>query len=440
MKRIVKAGIFLLVIVLALTLSLSAFSNPPSQEPQPPTPTPIPPTEIRLSGKDDGRQVELRGDQLLVIALESNPSTGYLWEVGGLDERLLRQVGEIEFQQESNLLGAPAKQIMRFQAVGEGQTTLKLAYRRPWEKGVEPAKTFSIQMQAVGPFTGVYVFPEAFETPPTLPAKSSRGSPVSVADQPQLGLPTSFNWCAGGYCTPIKDQGDCGSCWAFGTAAPLESKILIHDALTKNLSEQYLLSCNIDGWSCDGGWWAHDYHSWKVPPGEPDAGAVYEADFPYVASQVACSPPHTHHEKIRPWAYVGPEYGIPSVAAIKQAIYDRGPVSVAVCAGYSFSYYTGGVFETNESCTYDVNHAVVLVGWDDADGVWILRNSWGSGWGESGYMRIKYGISNVGYSANYIFYPPLTNTVYLPLVMKNYPLSGLTEGFEGGVVPPLAGA
>jgi len=408
-KSVLKIGILLLlVIVLGLTLSSNALSNPPPQGPEPPAPTPPLPTEVRLSAKDHGRQIELTEGQPLVIGLEGNPSTGYMWEVEEGSEKIIRQAGEIEFRSESNLLGAPAKQIMRFEALEEGQAALELVYRRPWEREMKPAKTFSLQVQAVGPFTGV-------DIPPTIPqAKSSAESAISVADQPQLGLPPSFNWCDEGGCTPVKNQGDCGSCWAFSTVGPLESNILIHDGLTEDLSEQYLLSCNTDFYSCSGGWWAHDYHWWKVPPGEPDAGAVYEIDFPYTAADDPCSPPHTHHEKIDLWAFVGPEYGIPSVANIKQAISDHGPVSVAVCAGPTWPYYEGGVFETDESSFCPdipplfppVNHAVILVGWDDDPGVWILRNSWGAGWGESGYMRIGYGISNVGYSANYIAYSP----------------------------------
>lgn len=354
--------------------------------------------EIRLSVADDGRSVELKEGQTLVVSLESNPSTGYRWEVDEVDETILQQTGKTEFKSESHLIGAPAQQIMRFEAVAAGRTSLRLVYRRPWEKTIEPVKVFSLQVQGVGPFTQ----DRSFSPPPA--TESSAESPV-IVEQPVLGLPTSFNWCDSGGCTSVKDQGRCGSCWAFSTVGALESNIRIRDGATRDLAEQYLLSCNTDGWSCGGGWWAHDYHLNKKPPSEPDAGAVYETDFPYVASAVACNPPHTHHEKIVSWAYVGPEEGIPSVAAIKQAIYDHGPVSAAVCVGSAFQSYSGGVFQTNE-CS-DVNHAVLLVGWDDTQGtsgIWYLKNSWGPSWGESGYMRIGYGISQVGYSANYIVY------------------------------------
>ncbi|MBC8262651.1 MAG: protease inhibitor I42 family protein, partial [Anaerolineales bacterium] len=105
--------------------------------------------EIRLTEEDNGRLAELGKDQTLVISLESNPSTGYSWQVAEMNQDLLHQVGETEFEQMSPLLGAPEKQILRFKAVGAGQSTLKLFYHRPWEKGVEPASEFSIQV--VGP-------------------------------------------------------------------------------------------------------------------------------------------------------------------------------------------------------------------------------------------------------------------------------------------------
>jgi C1A family cysteine protease len=218
--------------------------------------------------------------------------------------------------------------------------------------------------------------------------------------------PSSFDWRGKGGVTPIKNQGGCGSCWAFGTVGPLECLIRIKCSLTKDLSEQYLVSCNEDGWGCGGGWWAHDYHEWKIPAGQAEAGAVLEAHFPYVASNAPCGGAYSHPWKIDDWAYIS-GYSVPSADAIKQAIMEYGPVAAAVYVGPAFQAYTGGIFDNDECPSCNVNHGIVLVGWDDnqgANGVWILRNSWGTGWGEDGYMRIEYGTSSVGYAANYIVF------------------------------------
>ncbi len=147
----------------------------------------------------------------------------------------------------------------------------------------------------------------------------------------------------------MKDQEACGSCWAFATVGVLESNILIHDAVSRNLSEQYLVSCNTDGWGCDGGLEAHDYHWWKTPPGESTAGSVYETDFAYVGWEAPCNPPHQHRETIGLWDFVENWWSVPSVAELKQAILDHGPVFVGVCAGTGWPGYTGGVFTTRYS-------------------------------------------------------------------------------------------
>ena len=384
-----KRLIFLLSLLVALALLLGgipATAAPPAASPDI--------EEVKIGREDNGRQVELSGDKVLVVNLESNPSTGYRWEAIGLDESILRPAGPTEWVPSSGLLGAPGTQVLRFYGVAEGETSLNLVYRRPWEKEAQPLDTFTLQVKVVPPFANISYLPEVVEVLPAVDEAEARSQPSA--------LPTSFNWCDNNGCTPVKNQGNCGSCWAFGTVGPLESNIKIKDGLTKDLAEQYLVSCNTDGWGCNGGWWAHDYHQWKIPSGEPDAGAVYEADFPYTASDSPCNPPHPHLEKITSWAYVGSSNGVPPTADIKQAIYDHGPVSAAVCVGTAFQNYSGGIFQTNE-CT-QVNHAIVLVGWNDTDGYWILRNSWGTSWGESGYMRIKYGTSAVGYAASYVVY------------------------------------
>ncbi|RLF50537.1 MAG: hypothetical protein DRN24_06375 [Thermoplasmata archaeon] len=221
-------------------------------------------------------------------------------------------------------------------------------------------------------------------------------------DTPTFDLPKKFDWREQGGCTPIKNQGHCGSCWAFGTVAPLESLIKIDTGEDVDLSEQWLVSCNQDGWGCDGGWWAHDYFQWKTDKCG-DSGAVLEKDCPYTASDTSCNCPYPHEYRITGWHFIGDDNSVPSVNAIKNAIYKHGPVSAAVYVTPAFQAYNGGVFNKDEEGR--VNHAVVLVGWDDTqgeNGVWILRNSWGSSWGENGYMRIEYGCCDVGYAACYV--------------------------------------
>jgi C1A family cysteine protease len=234
-------------------------------------------------------------------------------------------------------------------------------------------------------------------------------------------LPESFDWRALGGCTSVKNQNPAGTCWAFGTVGPLECNILIKDNLEVDLSEQWLVSCNQEGYGTGGGWFVHEYHQWKTDP-FGGTGAVFEADFPYTAQNSPCNGPYPHHYWLDDWAYIGGNYDFPSNDAIKQAIVSYGPVSCAVTVNNAFSAYTGGIFNSHSSSS--VNHAVVLVGWDDnqgPNGVWFLRNSWGPGWGEGGYMRIVYGISSIGYSAAYVNYAPTT-----PAIEFAYP-SGLPE-------------
>jgi len=379
------------------------------------------PVALELSGA-------VREDETLAITLPGNPSTGYSWGVETLDGNTLSQVNDVETHQVSKGLGTPARQVVRLRAMETGQAGLRLAYRRPWQADLPPAVALSIQSDGLDLADACAIL--SMPLPPLAPSHAfeSQGEEQARNRAPQRydfptsiqTLPAAFNWCDQYGCTPVKDQGACGSCWAFGTVGPLEARILMAEGATTTLSEQYLLSCNTDGWGCDGGWWAHDYHQDMKPPSESRAGAVLESAFPYRASKVPCEGPYNHPYRISSWHYVGDSHSIPSEDAIKQAIHSHGPVAAAVCVGDAFQDYDGGVFQTNETCADTINHAVVLVGWDDSQQVWILRNSWGTSWGENGYMHIRYETSKVGFSANYITYAPLvaSDWVYLPLVKR----------------------
>jgi len=102
--------------------------------------------EVLVDMEDNGRQINLYSGQTLVVSLEAQPSTGYTWEVVELDELILRQEGDPEFQPASGGIGASGVQIFRFEAVSAGKTDLRMIYHQPWVEGVEPRETFSIHI------------------------------------------------------------------------------------------------------------------------------------------------------------------------------------------------------------------------------------------------------------------------------------------------------
>lgn len=102
--------------------------------------------EIMVDMEDNGKQINLHSGQTLVVSLEAQPSTGYTWEVVELDELILRQQGDPEFQPASGGIGASGVQIFRFEAVSAGETNLKMIYHQLWVEGVEPLETFSINV------------------------------------------------------------------------------------------------------------------------------------------------------------------------------------------------------------------------------------------------------------------------------------------------------
>ncbi len=209
--------------------------------------------------------------------------------------------------------------------------------------------------------------------------------PTSQALQKSLSLPSAFDWNAQGKCTPIRNQGLCLSCWAFASIGSYESALLIFNSTTADLSEEYLVFCSPQGYGCNvGGYCAFTSMA---------AGTPLESCAPYLGSQQGCQCP-----KYYP---IQASYSVDtSVASIKQAIYSHGGVYATVAATNAFMAYTGGVFNNNDPLA-QTNHAIVLVGWDDTKKAWRLRNSWGTGWGESGYMWIAYGCLKVGLGAQY---------------------------------------
>jgi C1A family cysteine protease len=190
-------------------------------------------------------------------------------------------------------------------------------------------------------------------------------------------------------CTPVENQ-TCSSSWAWASTDMFESVIKLKNGVTVDLSEQWLLDCNPYGWDCIDGWFASDMFFRD--------GAVLSSNFPPGTSCIGV----TISYQAQTWHFCKNGYSVAPTNSIKSAIMNYGSVACMVYVDYYFQCYTSGVF--NASNQGAVNHFVTLCGWDDSRGAWRLKNTWGTGWGESGFMWIAYGCHDVGWAANYLVY------------------------------------
>ena len=229
-----------------------------------------------------------------------------------------------------------------------------------------------------------------------------------------------FSWAYRGKVTAVKDQLNCGSCWAFAAMAAYEGSYAIRNNVHIDTSEKYVVDCATwpsgnDAGSCAGGWYDPVFTYMLTD------GIATEAAVPYVPVDGVCPGGVATPYRAVAWGFVTAKFNIPSVSQIKQALCEYGPLAVAVRATPAFQAYTSGVF--NEDNEGNVNHGVTIVGWDDQKGAWHVKNSWGTNWGIKGYMWIDYGSNSIGHSAAWVkaqnsFYKIIAD---LPLFLsKNY--------------------
>lgn len=196
-----------------------------------------------------------------------------------------------------------------------------------------------------------------------------------------------------GIVTPIKSQGGCGSCWDFAGTCAVESAMIKAgygkaDG-TFTISEQYILDCEGSNGGCNG-----DDHSTVFNQAKSVGQPTTQEYGPYKASRQRCHVGQAKMYKIAAWGYCEPnKRGVMDTQKIKDAIVQYGPVSTTIAADNALSNYRGGVFKGNSR---NLNHQVNLVGWDDSKNAWLMRNSWGTGWGEAGYCWIEYGANQIG--------------------------------------------
>ena len=270
---------------------------------------------------------------------------------------------------------------------------------------------------------------------------------------------TTFDWRKQDGATPVRNQKGCGSCWAFSTLGAFEGSYRIINNCAIDSAEQDLLDCNPSGYSCGGGWWSFQYVI--------NTGVARESDYPYQAVKGTCNSSVQRPYKALSWGYVGSAL-IPSITEIKNALCQYGPLAIAVQVTPQFQAYTGGVYNacanfwqgstnyavndlimpTGSDIIYiciaagttnptepvwpplpqpgdppptvidgtvvwrysgRVNHGVTLIGWDDSKSAWLIKNSWGTTWGETcgfgtenGFMWISYNCNNIGLGAAWV--------------------------------------
>ncbi|KAK4797725.1 hypothetical protein SAY86_030051 [Trapa natans] len=203
--------------------------------------------------------------------------------------------------------------------------------------------------------------------------------------------PASVDWRVEGAVTPVKDQGNCGCCWAFSAVAAMEGIHKIKNGTLISLSEQELVDCDVDGLDhgCEGGL-MDDAFKFIINKG----GLTTEADYPYTGDDGVCHMNQTSNPN--PAVTITGFIDVPanSESALQLAVASQ-PVSVAIDAeGYNFQFYGGGVF--TGSCGTILNHGVTAVGYGtELDGTkyWMVKNSWGTDWGEDGYIRMERDVS-----------------------------------------------
>jgi len=210
--------------------------------------------------------------------------------------------------------------------------------------------------------------------------KHKQSKIVHEASAGLVNTTASIDWVAKGAVTPVKNQGSCGSCWAFSTTGAIEGRYFVAKGELNSLSEQDLVDCSTQNSGCNGG--LMDYAFDFV---EGNNGLCSEDDYPYTAfahwrcKEDGCSKedPITDYQDVAA-----------STAALESAC-NNGPVAIAIEADQnSFQQYRGGVLTAK--CGVSLDHGVLLVGYgtDGSDDYWKVKNSWGEDWGESGYIRL----------------------------------------------------
>jgi cathepsin L len=258
----------------------------------------------------------------------------------------------------------------------------------------------------------------------------SRSGFPRLFDTRREALPKSWDWRRDKRVTPVKQQGSCGSCWIFAAIASYESAYAIAnqiDAVNLNgqptfrVSEQQVLDCGFVESDCRGGWHEEALLYLRT------RGVTTADAYPYEANKAQCNTAVPRTYRALTWGYLPADISlpIPTDENLKWFVRYYGPVACAVATRgwdsyrkyYSdgtfnpawYSNFPSGVFEGEPTPNFkvnDIDHCVVIVGWDDDEGVWLVKNSWGPFWGDGGIMKLRYRRNCIGYGATWVMAYP----------------------------------
>jgi len=212
---------------------------------------------------------------------------------------------------------------------------------------------------------------------------------AKIKNKGSVKLPGDFDWNSKGAITPVYDQGQCGSCWAFSATETIESYWFLAGNTLTQLSMQQIVDCDTTDQGCNGGW-TYDAYQYVQSAG----GLEPLSDYPYTAQDGSCA--FNQQEvlaQITGWQYVTQSQ---DENAMQTWMTNSGPISICVDAS-SWSSYTGGVYMAAD-CTTNLDHCVQATGYSNQQGTqaWNVRNSWGADWGVNGYIYLQFGADTCG--------------------------------------------